>query len=96
MVLIFVAPAIPLGFSDVAWMSSSIFLLQILPLSLAGIDLLEGAYAYVSALIGLPAEQGAAVGLVFFSQFLLMAGLGGVWNTWIPGVTTGPNRQRSL
>jgi len=64
MALIFAALAIPLGFADVAWMSSSIFLLQMLPVSLAG--------------IGLPAEQGAAVGIVFFSQFLIMAGLGGV------------------
>ncbi len=78
MYLLFLALSIPLGWVDVVWMSSSIFLLQMLPVSLAGIGLREGAYTYVFALIGLPPEQGAAVGLLFFSQFLLMAGLGGL------------------
>ncbi|MDY6832174.1 MAG: UPF0104 family protein, partial [Thermodesulfobacteriota bacterium] len=67
-----------LGFLDVAWISSLVFLLQLLPVSLAGIGVREGAFAYMFIQVGLPPEQGVAVGVLFFSQFLLVAALGGV------------------
>lgn len=76
--LLFVALSLPLSFLDVAWMTSLVFLLQILPVSMAGIGLREGAFAYMFAQIGLQPEQGVAVGLLFFSQFLLLGGIGGL------------------
>jgi hypothetical protein len=76
--LLFLSLSLPLGFLDVAWMSSLVFLLQILPVSLAGLGVREGAFAYMFTKIGLPPEQGVAVGLLFFSQFLLLAAIGGV------------------
>jgi len=76
--LLFLALSIPLGFLDVAWISSLVFLLQLLPVSLAGIGVREGAFAYMFIQVGLPPEQGVAVGVLFFSQFLLVAALGGV------------------
>jgi hypothetical protein len=76
--LLFLSLSLPLGFMDVAWMSSLAFLLQILPVSLAGLGVREGAFAYMFTKIGLPPEQGVAVGLLFFSQFLLLAAIGGV------------------
>jgi len=82
--LLFVALSLPLGFLDVAWMSSLVFLLQILPVSLAGLGVREGAFAYMFAQVGLPPEQGVAVGLLFFSQFLLLAAIGGLLEMFEP------------
>jgi hypothetical protein len=76
--LIFLALSIPLSFLDVAWMSSLVFLLQLLPVSLAGIGVREGALAFMFVQVGLPPEQGVAVGVLFFSQMLLLAVLGGL------------------
>lgn len=75
---LFMALDLSLKFFDVAWMTSSIFLLQMLPISFAGIGLREGAYAYVFNLLGHPQEQGVAIGLLFFSQSLIMALIGGL------------------
>lgn len=76
--LLFLALSLPLGFLDVAWMSSLVFLFQILPVSLSGLGVREGAFAYMFLQIDLPPEQGVAVGLLFFSQFLLLGGIGGI------------------
>lgn len=76
--LLFLALSIPLGFMDVAWMGSLVFLLQLLPVSLAGIGVREGALAFMFVQVGLPPEQGVAVGVLFFSQILLLAGVGGL------------------
>jgi uncharacterized membrane protein YbhN (UPF0104 family) len=67
-----------LGLPDVAWISSLVLLLQILPFFFAGIGIREGAYAYLFTLLGLQPEKGVLVGLLFFSQMLIFAALGGV------------------
>jgi hypothetical protein len=56
-----------------------VLLLQTLPISFAGIGLREGAYAYLLTLYGLPPEKGVLIGILFFSQMLIMAFVGGVF-----------------
>ena len=74
---LFQATSIPLGIADAAWMGSLVLLLQMLPLSFAGIGIREGAYAYLFTLSGLAPEGGVLIGLLFFSQMLILAGIGG-------------------
>lgn len=74
--VLFKAASLPFGFVDAAWMGSLVLLLQILPVSFAGVGVREGAYAYFFTLYGLPPEEGVLVGILFFSQMLLIAGLG--------------------
>jgi len=73
------AASLPLGLTDIAWMGSLVLMLQILPISFAGIGLREGVYAYLFTLYGLPPENGVLVGILFFSQMLIMAFVGGVF-----------------
>jgi len=75
--VLFRAASLPLSFVDVAWMGSLVLLLQVLPVSFAGLGVREGAYAYLFTLYGLPSEEGVLLGILFFSQMLVMAGLGG-------------------
>lgn len=76
--LIFKATGVPLSFPEAVWIGSLVMLLQVLPVSFAGLGIREGAYAYFLALYGLPPEQGVINGLLFFSQMLLLAGIGAV------------------
>ena len=78
MFLLFQALFIPLGFIDVIWMSSFVLLLQILPISVGGMGVREGAYAYLFSLYSLPPEMGTLIGLLFFSQMILFAFIGGI------------------
>ncbi len=73
------AAALPLNLIDIVWMGSLVLLLQTLPISLAGIGLREGAYAYLFTLYDLPPEKGVLIGLLFFSQMLIMAFVGGIF-----------------
>jgi uncharacterized membrane protein YbhN (UPF0104 family) len=73
------AAALPLHLMDIIWMGSLVLLLQTLPISFAGIGLREGAYAYLFTLYDLPAEKGVLIGLLFFSQMLIMAAVGGLF-----------------
>jgi len=73
------AAALPLNLIDIVWMGSLVLLLQTLPISFAGIGLREGAYAYLLTLYDLPPEKGVLIGILFFSQMLVMAFVGGVF-----------------
>ncbi len=75
---LFQAARIPLTIVEVAWMGSLVLLLQIIPVSFAGIGVREGAYAYLFALFGLPPEQGVLIGILFFTQMILIAAVGGI------------------
>lgn len=72
------AASLPLNFIDIAWMGSLVLLLQTLPISFAGIGIREGAYAYLFTLYNLSPEKGVLMGILFFSQMLIMALAGGV------------------
>ena len=69
---------LPLNYIDIAWMSSLVLLLQIIPISFAGIGLREGAFAYLMTVFGLAPENGASLGILFFSQMLIVALIGGL------------------
>ena len=73
------AAALPLNPIDILWMGSLVLMLQTLPISFAGIGLREGAYAYLFTLYDLTPEKGVLIGVLFFSQMLIMAFVGGVF-----------------
>ena len=75
--VLFKTAFIPLTIMDAAWMGSLVLMLQVLPLSFAGIGIREGAYAFIFNLFGLVPEKGVLVGLLLFSQMLLFAAIGG-------------------
>ena len=67
-----------IGLGEAAWIGSLALLVQVLPLSLAGVGVREGAFAYLFGLFGLPPETGVLVGLLVFSQMLAIALVGGL------------------
>lgn len=77
---LFTAMRLGFGLTEAAWMGSLVLLLQVLPVSFAGLGIREGAYAYLFTLYGLPAEEGFIIGLLFFTQMLVFAGTGAVLN----------------
>jgi uncharacterized membrane protein YbhN (UPF0104 family) len=60
-------------------MAPLVLLLQIIPVSFAGIGVREGAYAYLFGLFKLPPELGVLTGILFFSQEILFAVIGGMF-----------------
>ena len=73
------AASVPLGVMDITWIGSLVLLLQTIPISFAGIGLREGAYAYLFSLFNLPPEKGVLIGILFFSQMLIIAFVGGIF-----------------
>ncbi|MDA3916042.1 MAG: lysylphosphatidylglycerol synthase transmembrane domain-containing protein [Deltaproteobacteria bacterium] len=80
MFFLFKALALPLSIIEAAWIASVTLLLQILPISFAGLGIREGALAYIFLLLGLSPEKGIVVGGLFFSQMVLLASFGAVLN----------------
>jgi uncharacterized membrane protein YbhN (UPF0104 family) len=78
LLVLFKASSVPLGFMDITWIGSLVLLLQTIPISFAGIGLREGAYAYLFTLFNLPPEKGVLIGILFFSQMLIIAFVGGI------------------
>jgi uncharacterized membrane protein YbhN (UPF0104 family) len=78
LLVLFKATSVPLGFMDVTWIGSLVLLLQTIPISFAGIGLREGAYAYLFTFFNLPAEKGVLIGILFFTQMLIIAFVGGI------------------
>src|SRR6056297_829476 len=77
---LFLSLDLPLTFMDVAWMASLVMLLQSLPISFAGIGVREGTYAYLLTLFNLPSEKGVLIGILFFTQMIVLAAIGGIFN----------------
>ena len=73
------AASVPLGFVDITWIGSLVLLLQTIPISFAGIGLREGAYAYLFTFFNLPPEKGVLIGILFFTQMLIIAFVGGIF-----------------
>ncbi len=73
------AASLPLTFIDIAWIGSLVLLLQTMPISFAGIGLRESAYAYLFSFFNLPPEKGVLMGVLFFSQMLIIALVGAVF-----------------
>lgn len=76
MYFIFVSLGLPFGFWDVTWMGSLVLLLQIIPVSFAGIGVREGAFSFLFSLHGIQSEPGVVVGILFFSQMLILCFVG--------------------
>lgn len=76
--ILFKTAALPLSFIDVAWMGSLVLLLQVIPISFAGIGVRECAYGYLFTVFKLPPEKGVLIGILFFVQMLVFAGIGGL------------------
>jgi uncharacterized membrane protein YbhN (UPF0104 family) len=74
--LIIKATYLPLSFIDIAWMGPLVLLLQALPISFSGIGVREGAYAYLVTLFGIAPEKGVLIGILAFSQTIIMACIG--------------------
>jgi len=68
----------PLDFLQLGWMASIVLLLQMIPITLNGIGLRESAYAFLFSLASLPAEKGVLLGLLFLTQMLIVAAIGGI------------------
>jgi glycosyltransferase 2 family protein len=68
----------PLHFLHLGWMASIVLLLQMIPITLNGIGLRESAYALLFSLASLPAEKGVLLGLLFLTQMLIVAAIGGI------------------
>ena len=75
---LFLSLEVPLDFLDATWMASLVLLVQVIPVSFSGIGVRETAYAYLFKMQNLPPEQGALIGILFFSQMLFMSLIGGV------------------
>jgi uncharacterized protein (TIRG00374 family) len=75
--LLFLSLDVPLGFLDVTWMASLALLVQAVPVSFSGIGVRETAYAYLFKIQNLPPETGVLIGILFFSQMLIMSLIGG-------------------
>lgn len=80
MFFLFSAMDLPFSIIEVTWMGSLVLLLQVLPVTFAGIGVREGAYAYLFTLFSLPSEQGFLIGILFFTQMLIFAGIGAILN----------------
>lgn len=78
--LLFVAVGEPMAFLQVAWIASLVFLLQVLPVSVAGLGVREGAYVYIFSLYALPENLGFLLGMLFFTHMLVFAAIGGILN----------------
>ena len=80
MFFLFLSLNLPLTFMDVTWMGSLVLLLQVLPVSFAGIGIREGAYAYLFTLFDMAPEKGILIGVLFFTQMLIFAIIGAFLN----------------
>jgi len=76
--LLVVSADVPLDFVDLSWIASLVLLVQALPISLNGIGLRETAYAFLFGTQGLPSEKGVLIGILLFSQMLLISAIGGI------------------
>jgi len=75
---LFAAVNVHIDIFHLCWMASLVLLIQILPVSLNGIGLREGAYAYLFNLAGMPMEKGVLIGALFFTQMLIASAIGGI------------------
>ena len=80
MFFLFLSLNLPISFMDVTWMGSMVLLLQVLPVSFAGIGVREGAYAYLFTLFDMAPEKGIIIGLLFFTQELIFSTIGAIIN----------------
>ena len=69
---------IEVGFGDYVWIVALVTLAQILPITVAGVGVREGLFAFLLGQYGVTTETSLALSLVVFSVTLLFGLLGGV------------------
>jgi len=74
--LLFFALRVPLPVFDILWISSLVFLVQTLPISLAGIGVRESGFAYLVSLYDIPPENGVLIGVLFGLLFFMRSLVG--------------------
>lgn len=82
-----------LGFLPTAWISAAAYLVTMLPISVAGIGVREGALVALSAPLGLRADMAVAWGLLLLAGRLLIAAVGAALE--LARVASRPAEQRS-
>lgn len=75
---VFEAAGIHVGFGETLWAFCLAGLAQLVPLTICGLGLREGALLYALPRLGVPAERAVAAGLLIFSATLLLSVVGGV------------------
>jgi len=80
--MLFISIGLSISFLDVTMIVSLVLLVQILPVSFAGIGIREGAYAYFIGLYGAEPEKGVLIGILFFSQMIFFATIGAILNVF--------------
>jgi hypothetical protein len=88
------AGAIDLGLSytDCGWLRALLHLLFLLPLSVSGIGVREGALVVLLLPLGISSAQAVAYSFLLMAALLLMAGIGGLL---APGMYIKPGREMS-
>lgn len=69
--------SIPLGFLFVS--VPLVSLAAMLPVTISGLGVREGAWALLLALVGVPASAAVTSSLLYFAAFILVGALGGLW-----------------
>jgi uncharacterized membrane protein YbhN (UPF0104 family) len=81
---------------SILWVFAFITLVNILPFTIGGIGVREALLVIALAPLGVPAEQAVALGLILFTNILLMAAVGFVYQMSIlSGVISGPPSSRN-
>jgi hypothetical protein len=80
LVFVLLSGAIDLGlsFADCAWLRALLHLLFLLPLSVSGIGVREGALVALLLPLGYSSVQAVAYSFLLMAGLLLMAGIGGL------------------
>ena len=73
---IFQSNAVELDFLSIAWLSSLVLMVQVLPISFSGIGLRESLYAFFFPFLGFSPESGVLIGILLSSQLLIISFFG--------------------
>lgn len=65
-----------LAFTAIAWVRSLAVLIQLLPVTIAGLGLREGSYMVLLGLYGIRQEEAFAYSMGLFSQIIVLSGIG--------------------
>jgi uncharacterized protein (TIRG00374 family) len=85
---------IDISYSRIAYVSMGATLLTIIPISLSGLGIREGALVYLLASFGVPGANALALSLVIFAGTVVLVGLlGGVLEGW-KWIARRPGRRR--
>ena len=76
--LLIAAVHVDLSWLTILWLGSLVFMLQTLPISIAGIGVRESMFAFAFSRFDLDPDRGVLVGLLFFAQIIVLAAIGGL------------------